>query len=452
MNPPSSPSTHIDPVLKNLADLLVETLPDHTTDHSPLQSFSRLLIVPKVLRGMEHLQHNEANASPGIDAISQKDVLAIPAEELVCLFNYCLQNNEIPQAWLLSLLAAVLKKGRDLMTPENYCIIGLQSCLMKLLTLIIDFWVMEWMDNASILPHSQNSFRCGNHTHNNSFILCMAIDHAHTHDLSVLWTKLHQLGVGGAIDMEYIIKVGKSCSDTFTSSIGVLAGDSLSPMLWNIYFSNFTVSDHLDDVVWEGCEIALDIDLTVSEELRQVSLTFLHHLLSVHPKTGVAFLHAETSIMPLYFHHLILALQYLHYLSALPDDHLDSLALHESVSLCHMASPSWFRDLQHVLAQLAPSININYDDLSVPRLSSLIDNVEAICLQSLNDDIEDMVKGSMLCLSMKHVPGIVSLHPRKKTLSRCSYLSILIPAHRKALTHLLVSSHVFAVEVLRWLE
>ncbi|KAK0421789.1 hypothetical protein EV421DRAFT_643098 [Armillaria borealis] len=113
---------------------------------------------------------------------------------------------------------------------------------------------------------------------------------------------------------------------------------------------------------------------------------------------------------------------------------------------------SYLLTLYFYILRPSPSININYGDLSVPRLSSLIDNVEAICLQSLNDDIEDMVKGSMLRLSMKHVPDIVGLHPRKKTLSRRSYLSIFIPAHRKALTRLLVSSHVLAVEVLRWSE
>ncbi|KAK0463132.1 uncharacterized protein EV420DRAFT_1234959, partial [Desarmillaria tabescens] len=108
--------------------------------------------------------------------------------------------------------------NRDLTMPENYHIIRLQSCLtclMKLLTLIIDFCVTEWMDNANILPCSQNSFCHGNCTHNNSFILHMAIDHAHTQghilyvtfidlenafssmDLSVLWNKLHCLGIGG---------------------------------------------------------------------------------------------------------------------------------------------------------------------------------------------------------------------------------------------------------------
>ncbi|SJL01089.1 uncharacterized protein ARMOST_04405 [Armillaria ostoyae] len=390
--------------------------------------------------------------------------------------------------------------------------------------------------------------------------------------------------------MEYVVKVGKSCSDTFTSSIGVLAGDSLSPTLWNIYFSDFTVPEHPDDVVWEGvhvshvehaddialmsfspeglqhaldhlnvwcrtnfmsisvskshlwtslallpesiprlmvadhalsyvteynfvgirfdsaspymydkhykvkasqarlskdaifsrvenrvgslpvkeglilytakvdpyliagCEIVLDIDPSVFEELRQVSLTFLRHLLGVHPKTGVSFLHAETGVMPLYFRRLILALRYLRYLLGLPGDHLAALALRESIALRGAGLPSWFGDLQRVLLRLAPTIVLNRQDLSVPSISSLITSVEGVCLRSLNDDIEVMVKGSILRLSMKHVPGVMGLHPRKKTCSRRSYLAVPIPAHRKALTRLWMSSHLLAVELLRWSE
>ncbi|PBL03023.1 hypothetical protein ARMGADRAFT_913249, partial [Armillaria gallica] len=91
------------------------------------------------------------------------------------------------------------------------------TCLMKLLILITEYRVTEWMDNANILSCSQNGFRHGNHTHNNSFILCTTIDRAHADghvlyvafvdlenafpstDLSILWTKMHWLGVGGAM-------------------------------------------------------------------------------------------------------------------------------------------------------------------------------------------------------------------------------------------------------------
>ncbi len=156
--------------------------------------------------------------------------------------------------------------------------------------------------------------------------------------------------------------------------------------------------------------------------------------------------------MPLHFRRLMLALRYLRYLGALPNDHLTALALRESVALREVGKPSWIGDLQRVLARLAPSVVLNHHDLSVPTISSLIANIEAVCLRSLNDEIEVMVKGAMLRLSMKRIPGVGGLHPRKNTLSRRSYLTVPIPAHRKALTRLLMSSHVLAVEVLRWSE
>ncbi|PBL03024.1 hypothetical protein ARMGADRAFT_1072435 [Armillaria gallica] len=118
------------------SNLKAESLPDRTEDRSPLQSFSWVVLAADVDCGKEHFEVNSVNAAAGVHAISRKDVLMIPTEELVHLFNYCLQNNEIPYAWLLSLLAAVLKKGpeRDLTMPENYCIIGdepVYSCGQK---------------------------------------------------------------------------------------------------------------------------------------------------------------------------------------------------------------------------------------------------------------------------------------------------------------------------------
>ncbi len=156
--------------------------------------------------------------------------------------------------------------------------------------------------------------------------------------------------------------------------------------------------------------------------------------------------------LSLHFRRVILALRYLRYLVGLPFDHLTALALHESIVLHAAGMSSWFGDLQRILFRLAPSIILNQHDLSVPSVSSVIASVEAVCLKSLNDEIEGMVKGSMLRLAMKHIPGVIGLRPCKKTLARRSYLSVPIPAHRKALTRLLMSSHVLAVELLRWSE
>ncbi|KAK0443103.1 uncharacterized protein EV420DRAFT_1576985 [Desarmillaria tabescens] len=53
---------------------------------------------------------------------------------------------------------------------------------------------------------------------------------------------------------------------------------------------------------------------------------------------------------------------------------------------------------------------------------------------------------------MRHILEVHDLQPRRRTLNRRTYLTTIVPAHRKALTRLFVSSHILAVEVLRWGE
>ncbi len=48
--------------------------------------------------------------------------------------------------------------------------------------------------------------------------------------------------------MTYVVKLGPHHSEAFKSIVGILAGDSPSPGLWNIYFSDFTLPPHADDV------------------------------------------------------------------------------------------------------------------------------------------------------------------------------------------------------------
>ena len=77
-------------------------------------------------------------------------------------------------------------------------------------------------------------------------------------DQPTLWTKISQLGAAGPLvdwlrmmykKMTYVVKIGPHHSDAFNSITGILAGDSSSPGLWNIYFSDFSLPPHPDDVV-----------------------------------------------------------------------------------------------------------------------------------------------------------------------------------------------------------
>ncbi|PBK70983.1 hypothetical protein ARMSODRAFT_1034177 [Armillaria solidipes] len=81
MNPDAS-SHHIDPVLKQMSDLLAASLPDQTQDNTPLRSFSRSLQAKDVDQGKDCMRENGANAAAGVDEVSQRDVLAIPTDDL----------------------------------------------------------------------------------------------------------------------------------------------------------------------------------------------------------------------------------------------------------------------------------------------------------------------------------------------------------------------------------
>ena len=77
---------------------------------------------------------------------------------------------------------------------------------------------------------------------------------------------MHKLGASGAVfdwmrmlyrEMTYVVKRGAHHSDAFTSSVGILAGDTASPGLWNIYFSDFSIRDHSDDILLNGRPVSI---------------------------------------------------------------------------------------------------------------------------------------------------------------------------------------------------
>ncbi|KAJ3871360.1 hypothetical protein F5051DRAFT_303183, partial [Lentinula edodes] len=56
--------------------------------------------------------------------------------------------------------------------------------------------------------------------------------------------------------MTYVVRHGDQVSSAFRSLIGVLTGDTLSPMLWNIYFSDLDIPIHNNDVLLNGLPVS----------------------------------------------------------------------------------------------------------------------------------------------------------------------------------------------------
>lgn len=167
-----------------------------------------------------------------------------------------------PDNWLSSLLVGVLKRHKDKRLPENYRVIGLESCLLKGLTWLIDRRIRRWAEERKLLPWCQNGFRPGFRTNNNSFVLLSAIHTAKalnrplivilvdlknafpSVNQSILWRKLWDLGIRGPIfdivraiyrNMQYVVRLRDELSEPLASNIGILAGDPGSPLFWILY-------------------------------------------------------------------------------------------------------------------------------------------------------------------------------------------------------------------------
>ncbi|EIW53536.1 uncharacterized protein TRAVEDRAFT_133224, partial [Trametes versicolor FP-101664 SS1] len=171
--------------LRALDGVLLDTLPTITEDRTSTQSFSRPLTVDDIAAVKARLAETGAGKAKGPDGVSYARVLQIPNEEL-----------------------------RD---PAGYRNIGLESCLLKTLTLLIDRRMREWSDAEDIVPPLQNGFRTGYRTENNVFTLRVAAEQAQSQgktlwvafvDLanafpsvnqSTLWAKLRDLGAGGPL-------------------------------------------------------------------------------------------------------------------------------------------------------------------------------------------------------------------------------------------------------------
>ncbi|PIL33482.1 hypothetical protein GSI_04105 [Ganoderma sinense ZZ0214-1] len=144
-------------------------------------------------------------------------VLSVPSDTLRALFQQCIDEHTVPQSWLTAIIAAVKKPHKDAADPASYRPIGLESCFLKTLTLLIDRRLREWADATGRLPDSQSGFRKGHRTANNAFVPQALIEKArHTNrtlfvvfldltntfptvDQPTLWLKLLQWGASGPL-------------------------------------------------------------------------------------------------------------------------------------------------------------------------------------------------------------------------------------------------------------
>ncbi|PPQ81254.1 hypothetical protein CVT26_015075 [Gymnopilus dilepis] len=277
MNPIQPTPMTFDKSILDLNCAVAATIPEKTEDTTEEKFFSRPFTEEEVARAKVHLEPRKDSAR-GIDRIGYREIIEIDNAALCDLLNKCLENRDAPASWLTTVIVGILKRGRPKDDPNNYRAVGLESCLLKLMTLLIHMRLTEWCEKYKIIPPTQNGFRAGYRTNNNMFILRTAIEKARAQgltlyvmfadlsnafpstDQSTLWLKLRKLGAGGMIfdwlrmiyqRMEYIVRHNGETSEVFQSTIGILIGDTCSPLLWNIY---------LVDLIFRLSEVDIDLD------------------------------------------------------------------------------------------------------------------------------------------------------------------------------------------------
>lgn len=605
---PREPPPQFDIPLRCHAETLLNSLPQSFADESVDGIFTSEITAENVaaakVKVMSHLQTQR-----GVDKFSYGEILSIPNEKLAAFFTTCIRERRIPSMWKLTLLVAVPKAKGPFDNPENYRMIALECCLLKLLTLIIDSRIRTFAEREGLIPNSQNGFRPGYRTENNAFILRIAAEKAHrlqrplfvtfvdlsnafpSVNHSILWLKFIHSKITGPIidwlrtlysDMRYRIRHEGLMSDEMVAELGVMMGDPGSPLAFLLYIADFRTRNHADDVLladtvidhlehaddialcsssaeglqvklndlalwasqnqmkvnlaktvvmilrrprtrtqgdyafslygqplrivteqpyvgirfssapgnmwdahfetcalrarraanvsffveshtgaippWEGrqlytshvdphliwgCEVTGVGTTAQLSQLEDVQHTFLRRLLRLQTRSQLCILFTETGLWPLQFRRLALQLRYLHYLLTLPQSHLASVALRETIAAARAAPTGWFSDLRNACQKVGLDLP---ETPSTDSVASIEPHLKTALYQHLKKLVDESPKLELLhqrtCYTGKTRRAAAVLEFR-------DYLRVRCREHRQALTSLVVSDHCLAIEQLR---
>jgi hypothetical protein len=220
---------------------------------------------------IKKLKPNKAPGSDGIPNEVWKSMPNINKSTLLDLFNNIFDTGEFPKN-LCEIIMTPLYKKSDPALPTNYRPLSLANTLLKLFTQLISNRLLNWSTKHKIISDYQAAYKrnsgCRDHVflltsiiqynfHINRKVYGLFVDMSKAFDTvnhNRLWFKLNKLGVSSKI-----IKILKSIyskanakirtkydiSETFSIDRGVLQGETVSPVLWNMYLEDLVKA--LDD-------------------------------------------------------------------------------------------------------------------------------------------------------------------------------------------------------------
>ncbi|KAK4695036.1 hypothetical protein P7C70_g8630, partial [Phenoliferia sp. Uapishka_3] len=233
------------------------------TFNSPEHPLHRQILRGEVEKALSKTSGRRTASGP--DKVSWQQIETMDIDLLTTLFQWCLDHNEVPNAWLIAHIIPIAKKTTVTTDPSTYRGITLESCLLKLLTTILSERLNEWNQNeegSPILPPNQGGFRPGYRTEANILTLDHILEQARragkdvyvafvdlkkafeTVSRGLLWAKLRRLGYSGKVFD--LLRTLYSGLHTMVKLEWLAQGDPLSGILWDIYLHDFRLQEFRD--------------------------------------------------------------------------------------------------------------------------------------------------------------------------------------------------------------
>ena len=210
---------------------------------------------------MKSLRNRKASGSDGIAG----ELIKYGGNGMIMmlkeLFQLIWDSEYIPERWGEGMIISLFKKG-DREDPGNYRGITLLNVVGKLFNKVLNYRLLQWLEEHNKLSESQAGFRFDRSCVDNIFILneviqgrlqegkktfCFFLDIKKAYDTvwrDGLWYKMWEMGIQGKLwrVIRNIYNVNSSCvflngckSDYFDIYQGVAQGCTLSPTLFLIF-------------------------------------------------------------------------------------------------------------------------------------------------------------------------------------------------------------------------
>lgn len=229
-------------------------------------SLDAQITMDELLKSIAKCKTNKAAGPDGIPNEFFKEIPPNWFPVLLELFNITLDSGYPPESWSNVTMCLLHKKG-DPKNPGNYRGIALMNCLTKIFTQIINERIKKWAEDNGLIPEEQSGFRTGRGCEDNVFTLqallqiqsrfknssyVLFIDFKRAFDSiphNKLWIKLEKLGLSRKIisllmhlyeNTHMKIKNAGKLSNPIRITEGVLQGEVLSPLLFNLYVSDIS--------------------------------------------------------------------------------------------------------------------------------------------------------------------------------------------------------------------